>query len=72
MRVLVGIAQDAGDRGVGAADLLRDVAVEVLGRHDADGVCAEAGPASRARMTVSMRSAIMAGLLGCAARYVML
>ena len=45
MRILVGVAQDAGDRGVGAGELLRDVAVEVLRRHDADGgaFCAAAG-----------------------------
>ena len=36
MRVLVGIAQDAGDRNLVAADLLRHVAVEILRRHDRD------------------------------------
>ena len=38
MRVLVGIVEDAGHRDVGAADLLGDVAVEVLGRDDLDRV----------------------------------
>ena len=36
MRVLVGIAQDAGDRDPVAADLLRDVAVKILRRHHCD------------------------------------
>ena len=36
MRVLVGIAEDAGDAGVGAGELLRHVAVEILCSHDAE------------------------------------
>src|ERR1700739_3083028 len=38
MRVLVGIVEDANHRNVGAADLLGDVAVKVLGRDDLDRV----------------------------------
>ena len=44
MRVLVGIAQDAGDRDPVTADLLRNVAVKILRRHQCDlagrGACA--------------------------------
>ena len=43
MRVLVGIAQDAGDRNLVAADLLRHVAVEILRRHDRDFAAGRAG-----------------------------
>ncbi|EAY63849.1 Periplasmic solute binding protein [Burkholderia cenocepacia PC184] len=37
VRVLIGIAEDAGDRDVAAADLRRDVAVEILRGDDVDG-----------------------------------
>jgi hypothetical protein len=38
MRVLVGIAENAGDGHVRTADLLREVAVEILGGDDGDGL----------------------------------
>ena len=47
MRVLVGIAQDAGDRYPIAADLLRHVAVEILSRHDRNFAAGRVGVGER-------------------------
>ena len=45
MRVLVGIGENADDRDVAAADLARDIAVEILGGDDRDRLGARGGHA---------------------------
>ena len=48
VRILVRVGEDAGDFHSGAAHLLRDVAIEILGRYDGDRLRARCGDTAQA------------------------